>query len=122
MASSFKPKDTSSSGKIANQEISKKRISVYSTLDSVDNWERRFSKINPTRRHSKDSILKLNKIRCDFYGQEIVKGGKTHKVSFADVVYSQSLAEIFTDYSEKSKEPKAKSKRNQYCNSDCLLF
>lgn len=126
MTSAFKPKNYPTPNKTIkfieeNQLFMKKRLSIYSTVDSVDQWNRRQSKINQTikRNSNVDSILKLKDTRCDAYGQEIIKGGKAHRVSFVDVVTTETLAEILVDYKDKENN---NTKGNCYCNPTCLII
>jgi hypothetical protein len=93
------------------------------SLDSI-------SKSTMTRTLSRPSFIqkssekyifnKNNGIRCDVFGNKIIKGSKNHKVTFIDEISREKISEVFL-YNIESKYSNLKNNDNCQCNA-CFIF
>lgn len=95
-----------------------KRKSIFSTTDSIEH-STKITKINASKRTSIFFNVKNSAARTDIYGNSIMKGSKSHKVSFIDNISNKKIAEvIMVDQPFKKKEERV----TLNCASSCLIF
>lgn len=95
-----------------------KRKSIFSTTDSIEH-STKVTKINATQRTSIFSGGKRSAPRIDIYGNIIMKGSKSHKVSFIDNVSNQKIAEVIM---VDQPVDKMKERVSLNCASSCLII
>ena len=105
---------------MSSSSSSRNRVNTTSSLSVTNDKTRSSNYKTPSKLRPSIFLIDGNhmvkKTRHDFYGNEIVKGNKTVRVSFIDTVTSCKLAEVIID------NKKTDDKTTCECSTSCIIF